>query len=89
MSILAPPMPVRRPKGRPKAGSTRQERQKHIRCTGLLLSGNYTPEGVAALHGVTVRTIYRWRDLALGYDDPEAEGLRRLAGKAAHERGEE
>jgi transposase-like protein len=71
----------RRRRGRRWIDPDEAERMKHIRCTALLLSRKYTPEGVAALHGVSVRTVYRWRDLALGYDDPEAEGLRRLAGK--------
>jgi hypothetical protein len=74
------PAPSSRP-GRRWCGSDEAERMKHIRSTALLMSGHYSAEGLAALHGVTVRTVYRWRDLALGYDDPEAEGLKRLAGK--------
>jgi hypothetical protein len=32
------------------------------------------------MHGVSEKTIYNWRDLALKtYDDDEAEALRRLA----------
>lgn len=54
------------------------ERLKHIRAAALLLSRKYSPEGIAALHGVSVRTIYRWLGLALTYDEPEAEGLRRV-----------
>lgn len=70
-----------RRKGRPPAGATRAERLKHIKCTGLLLGGSYTAEALARLHDVTAKTIYNWRDLALGYDDVEAEGLRRMFGR--------
>lgn len=71
-------------RGRPKAGSTRDERIKHIKCTYLLLMGGYPAAGLAKLHGVTRATIYNWRDLVLNqYDEPEAEGLRRMAEKSA------
>jgi hypothetical protein len=69
--------PRRRP-GRPPAAEDREQRLKHIRCAALILSGQYPPKGVAALFGVSERTAYYWRDRALTYDDPEAEGLRRL-----------
>lgn len=58
-----------------------EERSKHIRAAALLLSGKYPPLKVAELHGVCLRTLYNWKEAALSYDDPEAEGLRRLAGK--------
>jgi hypothetical protein len=70
----------RRHSGRPPAADDREQRLKHIRCAALLLSGQYPPKGVAAMFGVSRRTAYYWRDRALTYDDPEAEGLRRLAG---------
>lgn len=70
------PMPARR--GRPPASDDRAERLKHIRCAGLLLGKAFSARELARLHRVSVKTIYNWRDLALGYDDPEAEGLRRF-----------
>jgi hypothetical protein len=70
-------MPAR--KGRPRAD--REERLKHIKCTGLLLGGSYSATALARLHDVSVKTVYNWRDLALGYDDIEAEGLRRMFGR--------
>lgn len=74
----------RKKPGRPKAGATRDERLKHIKCTYLLLMGGYPAAGLAAMHGVTKKTIYNWRDLVLRqYDEPEAEGLRRMAEKSA------
>jgi hypothetical protein len=78
MSPATIAMPRR--KGRPKAGSKRAERMKHIKCTYLLLLGRYPAPALAAMHGVSEKTIYNWRDLALKtYDDDEAEALRRLA----------
>jgi hypothetical protein len=75
---LSIPMNRPRRKGRPRAGADRTERLKHIKCTGLLLGKSYSAAALARLHGVTEKTVYNWRDLALTYDDPEAEGLRRL-----------
>lgn len=70
----------RKKPGRPKAGTTRDERIKHIKCTYMLLMGGYPAAGLARMHFVSRATIYNWRDLVLKtYDDPEAEGLRRLA----------
>jgi hypothetical protein len=90
--LVKPPLPVassrsRRRPGRRWYASDEEERLKHIRAAGLLLSGKYTPEGIAALHGVHVRTIYRWRDAALTYDDIEAVGLRRLVGLSGEAAG--
>lgn len=55
-------------------------RQKHIMCAALLLSRRFPPANIAALFGVNRCTVYEWRDKALGYDDVEAECLRRIAG---------
>lgn len=76
MSPATIAMPRR--KGRPKAGASYAERMKHIKCTYLLLMGRYPAAGLAAIHGCSEKTIYNWRDLALGYDEPEAEALQRL-----------
>lgn len=74
----------RKKPGRPKAGTTRDERTKHIKCTYMLLMGGYPAAGLARLHLVSRATIYNWRDLVLEkYDDPEAEGLRRMAESVA------
>lgn len=35
---------------------------------------------LAALFGVSRRTVYDWRDLGLASDEPAAAGLKRLAG---------
>ena len=70
------PMPRRR--RRPAVSTSRKERLKHIVCTGLLLSGNYTAKALSRAHLVSVKTIYNWRDLALTYDDMEAEALRQM-----------
>lgn len=73
-----------RKRGRPKSGSTRAERLKHIKCTYFLLRGRYPAASLAAMHGVSERTIFYWRALVLEkYDDPEAEGLRRLVEKGS------
>jgi hypothetical protein len=56
------------------------ERLDHIECAYLLLRGRHTAERIAALYGVSRATVWNWRKLALTYDDPEAIGLRRLAG---------
>jgi hypothetical protein len=78
MSPATIAMPRR--KGRPKAGSTRAERLKHIKCTYLLLCGRYPAASLAAMHGVTERTIFRWRAWVLEkYDEPEALALQRFA----------
>jgi hypothetical protein len=71
MLLALPPMSRT---GRPPAG--RADRLRHIRCAGLLLGDVYSAKVLAQAEGVSVKTIYNWRDLALEYDDPEAEGLR-------------
>ena len=75
-----PVMPtMSRKPGRPRAGSTRDERVLHIKCTYFLLLGGYSSAALARMHGVGRSTVYNWRDLVLNrYDDPEAEGLRRM-----------
>jgi transposase len=80
MSIAVLIQSVRRP-GRPRVQDDPAERQKHIRCTTLLLRSKATAEELAGMFDVSVRTVYNWRDLALGYDEPEAEGLRRMPGR--------
>jgi predicted DNA-binding transcriptional regulator YafY len=50
---------------------------KHIRAAYLLGKRICSARGLAAHYGVTKRTIYRWSELALTYEDDEAEGLRR------------
>jgi hypothetical protein len=81
MTTTSLSMPRRRPRGRPPAGATREERLKHIRAAYLLGKRICSARGLAAHYGVTKRTIYRWSELALTYEDDEAEGLRRLVGK--------
>ena len=74
--------------GRPRVGSTRDERVKHIKCTYFLLLGGYSSAALARMHGVGRSTVYNWRDLVLEqYDDPEAEGLRRMVAHADDARG--
>ena len=34
---------------------------------------------ISLIHGVSARTVYRWVDVALTLDEPEAEALRRLS----------
>lgn len=81
--LAAIPLRRKRP-GRPKAGATRDERIKHIKCTYLFLMGGYPAASLARMHFVSRATIYNWRDLVLNqYDEPEAEGLRRMAEKSA------
>lgn len=64
------------------------ERLRHIECAYLLLSGKHAPERIAALYGVSRRTVYLWRDAALTYDDPESVGLRRLMGLPDYPEGD-
>jgi hypothetical protein len=46
----------------------------HVDAAWHLLSGKYPPARVAALYGVSVALVYQWKDRALTYDLPEAEG---------------
>ncbi len=80
MSIATLILPERR-RGRPRVTEDADARAAHIRCTAMLLSGQATGDELAGMFGVSRRTVYNWRDLALTYDEPEAEGLRRLAGR--------
>ncbi len=82
MSIATLIVPERR-RGRPKVKDDPEARRDHIRCTWLLLKGQATPDELAGMFDISRRTVYNWRDLALGYDDPEAEGLRRMFGRGS------
>jgi hypothetical protein len=55
-----------------------EEELRHVFAGLLLESHRFPAANVAALFGVSRRTVYLWRDKALAYDIPEAEGLRRI-----------
>lgn len=63
--------------GRPKVTEIARERQRHIECAGLMLHSNWPVKRIAASFGIARYTAYRWRDLALTYDEPEAQALHR------------
>jgi len=42
------------------------------------MGGQFTAPELARLFGICRKTVYNWRDLALAYDEPEAEALRRI-----------
>ena len=55
------------------------ERNRHIRVIGLKVSGHWTVAQLAALEGVSERTIDRWQHAVLErYDEPDAETIRRV-----------
>lgn len=77
LACLVPPTPTRQRKPR-RGDPGRRQRMEHIAATLLLYSGEFAPEEVAARFRCSKSTLYNWARLALTYDDPEAEGLRRL-----------
>lgn len=75
--VVELPMPARREAGAIPDVATQL---RHVDAAWHLLSGKYPVYRVAALYGVSKSELYRWKDMALTYDLPEAEGLRRLFG---------
>lgn len=67
-------------RGRPRVSLKEDERKKHIQVA-FMLACRVPAERIAAAFEIGETTVYRWRDLALGYDDIEAEGLRRFVGR--------
>jgi hypothetical protein len=65
-------------RGRPSVAANPAERMKHIECAGLMLGTNWPLRKICAALEISRATAYVWRDLALGYDEPEAIALRRL-----------
>lgn len=59
----------------------RHERNKRLFCAFLMYSRLFPPRNVAALFGVSRTVAYEWAKEALGYDEPEAQELRRLVGR--------
>lgn len=71
-----PPVPVRRPVGRPPRGSTSQARKKHITVLWDLTVRGMTQKQTARKHGISVSTVKRYRDAALTYADPRVDAIR-------------
>ena len=65
----------------PRRESATDEQLRHVFAATLMSAGFFRAEDVARLFGVTRMTVFRWKRLALTYDIPEAEGLRRLTGR--------
>ena len=77
-STLAPG----RPRGRPPADADASGRERHILAATMRLFLGWSVPRVAERLDVSHRTVHYWTDRALGYDDPRAEALRHLAGRA-------
>lgn len=70
-----------RRRGRRPVAADPKQRARHIAVAfDLLMRGDRPIKQVARDHKISIRSVFNYRDLALGYDDAEAEGLRRLAG---------
>lgn len=80
MSVLTILPGPRRP-CRPRAAESRATRLERIKWAALILTGALLLKQAAAAAGVTRKTMGRWVAEALGYDDPEAEALRRQLGR--------
>lgn len=79
-TLLDAPRPPARPRGRgrkPVADDPGQ-RALHIRCATFRLAHRLTVPQVAILLDCSERSVKYWTKLALGYDTPEADALRRL-----------
>lgn len=66
------------PRGRPKSSARPETRQADIETAFCLLGTPLLGKQVAAALGLSRATVYRRKARALGYDDAEAEGLKRL-----------
>lgn len=73
-TLIPPPRPRR---GRPPVAGSRGERLKHIKIAYQRLVVGESAAALADQYQVHRYTIYLWVDAALGYDDIEADGLRR------------
>lgn len=66
-------------RGRPRRDTTYAGRMKHVRAVFLLMVAKYTADQVAKACKTNRSTIYRWKKLVEGYDDPEAVALMEMA----------
>jgi hypothetical protein len=78
--------PVRR--GHARACDVPALQLRHIRAAYQYLVAKRTAREVARDFGCHHTTILNWSKLALTYDTPEAEGLRRLVGHETNGGGE-
>ena len=79
LDILGPAAP---PRGRRRIADDPVKRRRHLRCAYYRLVEGRPVRWIASRFRVSKRTVQLWVRAALGYDDPEAEGLRRLLGAA-------
>lgn len=77
---MLPGVGERRRRGRPRVTGIPEERAKHLECARLMLLTNWPVKKIARFCGCSRATAYNWLGLALGYDDPEADDLRRVIG---------
>lgn len=73
----------KRRRGRSLSTTPEGRRDDHIRVASLMVNSDWTVERIARAFSVSRPTCYVWRDLALGYDGPVADELRRLAGRGS------
>lgn len=71
---LAPPVP----RGRPPRDRYRVHRLQHIRCAYHRLIKGCARGELARRYDISIGTVVIWCRVALTYEDPEAEALRRL-----------
>lgn len=76
LATLTMPRKQARP-GRPPVRNQPAERRRHIDVAFDRLVRKLSLPQVALLHGISMDTVRRWSRLAVTYDEPEAEGLRR------------
>ena len=60
-------------------GEADDVRQHSIRHAGMLLTGHWIHSDIARLAGIAPKTLYNTLHRLLGDDQPDTEGLRRLA----------
>jgi hypothetical protein len=81
-TLLATTPETRRARrGRPVVSEDPGERERHIQCALYRLAQRKTVVQTARAFDVSERTVHYWVRLALSYNDPRCNFLRRLAGK--------
>lgn len=70
-------------RGRPKVADDPIQRRRHLRAAYFRLVAGRTPRWIAAKFRCSLRSVHYWVNAALTYDDPEAQALRELVGRAA------
>lgn len=77
------PDALKRGRGRPKSADRPDEREKHLRVAYYRYVQGASVRSLALMFDATERTIFRWLNAVLTYDEPEAVNYRRLAAAKA------